>query len=395
MTPFSSLSRRVDDALIRPLRADDRFELESMISRDPVSYLFAAEHLHQLGLPTSSTLRQVKAPYGFVGVFMPPDEPLGAQEGQPLQVSEPLRARRLNPQGLARRFKEVAADASWWALGRVGRAEGAHFADSQLSGPSSLPGSAEVLAGSLEPPPAPSYRLVGAFWLGAYCFPLDLPAAYHRQVAAYIWRHQRRLGSIFGQQEAVMGLWSHLAGRMPTPFDVRANQPLMYLDPSYQLSSLAAADLARPHLDAPPLLGPTRWARTDDRASLLRASVAMFREEVGYDPMTRDPASYRRRVDDLIRTGRSLVAVNRENLVVFKVDVGLAHGSAGQLQGVWLHPAYRGQGLAPILLAQAVELIRSRFPELSLYVNDYNLKARSLYEGGGWQQVGTFASILF
>ncbi|MDY6051316.1 MAG: GNAT family N-acetyltransferase [Rothia sp. (in: high G+C Gram-positive bacteria)] len=394
MTVFSPFPRGADDALIRPLTKDDRAELETMIETDPVGFLFAAEHLHHFGLPAPSALTSLKVSQGFMGVFVPreihPEVGFqGAGSTQPsagltLPVGERLPAK-----------VKTALNGLWSKTGAlVGRSAGAHFAEPNPRTAAPMPGLAETFA------PAPSqgqprYALVGAFWLGANCVPLTVPQTYHRQVAAYIWRHNRKIGSIFGHQEPVMGIWSYLAHRMPAPFDVRKNQPLLELPVTTDLSHIAGATLARPSLGAPAVVEQVRWARTDDRPSLIQASVSMFTEEVGYDPMTRDPAGYTRRVDELTRTGRTLVAVNSENVVVFKTDVGLAHGSSCQLQGVWLHPSYRGQRLAPVLLAQACQLIRQRFPHLSLYVNDYNAPASALYAATGWKQRSTFATVLF
>ncbi|MGH1978774.1 GNAT family N-acetyltransferase [Rothia sp. L_38] len=397
MTVFSRFSRGAEDALIRPLTNDDRAELETMIASDPVGFLFAAEHLHHFGLPATSALTSLKTPHGFMGIFAPRDLPgewgsKDAPAGSAAHLTETVGER------LPGRVRSALEGLLAKAATKVGSSAGAHFAEEATVPRAAMPGLAETLApasASLSGPVEPRYCLVGAFWLGANCVPLTVPEPYQRQVAAYIWRHNRRIGSIFGHSEPVLGIWSHLASRMSTPFDVRENQPLLELPPAADLSELVRAPLTRPSLGAPAITEPVRWARTDDRPSLLRASVAMFTEEVGYDPMTRDPAGYTRRIDELTRTGRTLVAVNSENVVIFKTDLGLAHDSTCQLQGVWLHPAYRGQRLAPVLLAQACHLIRQRFPHLSLYVNEYNAPARALYEATGWQQRSTFATVLF
>lgn len=380
MSVLSKIQRNAADAIIRPLTLDDRDDLEALISTDPVGFLYAAEHLSIFGLPAPSTLNSLKTPHGFIGVFAP-RHPATA-EGAPKDAapSDPTVAARL-----PRRVRNVLEGMFARTSENPNRAQ-------RSRSEASLPGYAETV------PPEnrePRYALVGALWLGANCVPLTLPAEYQRQVAQYVLRHHRRIGSIFGRCDAVMGLWEHLAQRMPTPFDVREDQPLLELPEHFDLTELAGRELYRPSLTAPQIAEKVRWARTSDRQSLLRASVAMFTEEVGYDPMTRDPAGYTRRIDDLTRSGRTLVAVNDEGVVVFKTDLGLAHGDACQLQGVWLHPAYRGQGLAPILLAQASQLIRTRFPQLSLYVNSYNTVARALYQSTGWQQTGTFSTILF
>jgi predicted GNAT family acetyltransferase len=46
-------------------------------------------------------------------------------------------------------------------------------------------------------------------------------------------------------------------------------------------------------------------------------------------------------------------------------------------------------------MAAVVELAQRLAPVTSLYVNDYNARARATYERVGFRQVGTFATVLF
>ena len=65
-----------------------------------------------------------------------------------------------------------------------------------------------------------------------------------------------------------------------------------------------------------------------------------------------------------------------------------------QIQGVWVHPDWRGRGLGAAgtaTLASAV-LRSGRTP--SLYVNDFNGPARAIYQRIGFSQLGTYATIL-
>jgi uncharacterized protein len=63
---------------------------------------------------------------------------------------------------------------------------------------------------------------------------------------------------------------------------------------------------------------------------------------------------------------------------------------------VWVHPEWRGRGLATIGMSSVVNHVLQRFaPTVSLYVNDYNVPARRAYERCGFRQVGEFATILF
>jgi len=66
-----------------------------------------------------------------------------------------------------------------------------------------------------------------------------------------------------------------------------------------------------------------------------------------------------------------------------------------QVQGVWMNPGYRGLGLSAGYMAAVVLLAQKMAPVTSLYVNDYNSRARAAYERVGFRQVGTFATVLF
>jgi predicted GNAT family acetyltransferase len=60
-----------------------------------------------------------------------------------------------------------------------------------------------------------------------------------------------------------------------------------------------------------------------------------------------------------------------------------------------MNPLYRGRGLSAGYMAAVVEQARKVAPITSLYVNGFNLRARATYERVGFQQVGTFATVLF
>jgi hypothetical protein len=66
------------------------------------------------------------------------------------------------------------------------------------------------------------------------------------------------------------------------------------------------------------------------------------------------------------------------------------------VQGVWVNPERRGEGLAAAGMATVVaEAQRSIAPVVSLYVNDFNAPARAAYRRAGFAQVDTFMSVLF
>ena len=81
--------------------------------------------------------------------------------------------------------------------------------------------------------------------------------------------------------------------------------------------------------------------------------------------------------------------------MVFKAELGAVTPEVTQVQGVWMNPALRGQGLSAGYMAAVVVLAQTLAPVTSLYVNNFNTRARATYERVGFRQVGTFATVLF
>jgi len=82
--------------------------------------------------------------------------------------------------------------------------------------------------------------------------------------------------------------------------------------------------------------------------------------------------------------------------VVFKAELGSVTPDAVQIQGVWVNPACRGQGIAAPAMAAVVAQAQAEIaPTASLYVNDFNERALRVYRKVGFTQVGTYATVLF
>lgn len=191
---------------------------------------------------------------------------------------------------------------------------------------------------------------------------------------------ERTCFSIIGPSTVALDLWRRLAERWGTPWskirDVRPRQPVM-----------AISD--------PPAVEPDPRVRRmglDHWDTYYEAAVQMYTEEVGVSPVQGSPAGYRFYVRQLITSGRAFGLV-QDGRVVFKADVGSVAGSVCQVQGVWLDPALRGQGLAAPAMAAVIQLARTIAPTVSLYVNDYNKPARATYARVGFDDVGEFATI--
>jgi uncharacterized protein len=220
--------------------------------------------------------------------------------------------------------------------------------------------------------------LVGACWAGANLVPVQLDPGFTGAVAAAAHRAGRRYASIFGPASTVLALHSHLEQLGHAAHEVRPDQPLMTIS-------------------GPPAVEPNwqlGFGQFADFDTILPACAAMFEEEVGYSPYLGGRDFYSRRVAGLIRQGHSLVHLS-DGEVVFKAELGAVTSEVTQVQGVWMNPSYRGLGLSAGYMAAVVLLAQKIAPITSLYVNDYNSRARATYERVGFRQVGTFATVLF
>jgi predicted GNAT family acetyltransferase len=222
--------------------------------------------------------------------------------------------------------------------------------------------------------------LTSLCYAGANLVPVQAGGEAVRAFADKARRQGRRCSSIVGSAGAAMGMWHLLEPTWGPAREVRANQPLMAID-----------DV--------PLVEPdpqVRRVRPDEVEVLLPACVAMFTEEVGVSPLVGDGgALYRARVEELVALGRAFARIE-DGRVIFKAEIGAATSQVCQVQGVWVQPSLRGQGVGTAGTARVVELARDDLaPVVSLYVNDYNHSARRSYEHVGFRQVGTFASVLF
>ena len=123
-----------------------------------------------------------------------------------------------------------------------------------------------------------------------------------------------------------------------------------------------------------------------DFDALYPACVAMYEEEIGVSPeIAGGREMYRARVLQLITRGWSFARFEAGR-VVFKAEVACVSPSAAQVQGVWVPPDRRGEGLATSGMAAVVEAVRRDIaPTVSLYVNEWNGPARRVYERIGFR----------
>ncbi|KIF79308.1 GCN5 family acetyltransferase [Streptomyces sp. 150FB] len=224
-------------------------------------------------------------------------------------------------------------------------------------------------------------RLRSLCYSGANLVPICATPEAVRGFADRARRAGRRCSSIVGPAEPTARLWELLRPSWGPAREVRANQPLMVTE----------------HPPANVAPDPfVRRIRKDELETIMPACVAMFTEEVGISPLAGDGGLlYQARVAELVGAGRAFARIE-DGRVLFKAEIGAATPRACQIQGVWVDPAFRGQGLSETGMAAVVRYaLADVAPVVSLYVNDYNAPARAAYRRVGFREVGAFMSVLF
>jgi predicted GNAT family acetyltransferase len=188
----------------------------------------------------------------------------------------------------------------------------------------------------------------------------------------------RRCSSLVGRAEMVLPMWDRLQHAWGPARDVRDRQPLMAIGTP----------------PASPIDPAVRRVRVDELDAYLVAAIDMFIGEVGIDPRVGDGGrGYRRRVASLIAAGRAYARFEHGQ-VVFKAEIGSQSPVVGQIQGVWVHPEWRGHGLGTAGTAAVAAAVVDSGRIASLYVNSFNTVARAAYARVGFAEVGMFATVL-
>jgi ribosomal protein S18 acetylase RimI-like enzyme len=200
----------------------------------------------------------------------------------------------------------------------------------------------------------------------------DDPAACEALAAAAGGLYPTRM--VVGERATVELLWSLIGDGYPSPREVRRRQYVYAVDPDRLVRDPVAG-----------VPGRARLAERSDEDQVLELSAAMYTEEMGENPMARDPDGYRRRVRMLTARGWTYVFESGGRLQ-FKMDVGCASHHTAQIQGVYVPPDLRGRGVGSAAMAACCDLALDRHPNLSLYVNDFNIPAVALYDRIGFRR---------
>jgi predicted GNAT family acetyltransferase len=223
-------------------------------------------------------------------------------------------------------------------------------------------------------------NLKSVLMTGANIVPVNTSLIARQEFATVLNRSGRRSSSIVGPAEEVLDLWSRISASWGPAREVRGNQPVL----SMRSNSSVEID------------HDVRYSNLSDLEDLVPACIAMFTEEVGISPTINGGGNaYRNRISELVSSRRSFVKYLGSELV-FKAEIGTVGAGVAQIQGVWVKPEFRGKGISVSAMAAVVKLVLADVaPVVSLYVNDYNEVALKTYRSVGFEQVDTFATVLF
>ena len=182
---------------------------------------------------------------------------------------------------------------------------------------------------------------------------------------------------IIGEERAVADLWEAARDWMPRPRMDRPGQPVYVLD-------------------AAPAPGDTklRPAGLRDLDLLVPASASAHQEELGADPLRRDPDGFRWRTQTQIEEGRSWIWLDGKT-ILFKAEASAWTPSAVQLQQVWVDPAVRNRGYGQRGLRDLCRLLLEQVSSVCLFVRPENAPAIRVYEAIGMRHTISYRSLLF
>jgi len=180
-----------------------------------------------------------------------------------------------------------------------------------------------------------------------------------------------------GEENAVGDFWAAAQDRLPAPREDRPGQPVYVLE-------------------EPPEPGETilRPATQADFELLVPACAEAHREELGTNPLDRDPESFRWRTRMQIEDGRSWLWVE-DGTILFKAEASAWTPSAVQLQQVWVDPRVRGRGYAQRGMRDLCRLLLERVPSVCLFVRAENAPAIRVYERVGMRHTISYRSLIF
>ena len=132
-----------------------------------------------------------------------------------------------------------------------------------------------------------------------------------------------------------------------------------------------------------------RIARLSDVPRVVRVHAALAFAESGVHPLQADADGFRQRCQRRIEQGRTWVLVQHDKLI-FKADIISEAPEVTYLEGVYVHPEYRGRGIGSNCLSQLTRELLERTKSISLLVDQKRPQAQSFFRKLGFVSRGWY-----
>jgi ribosomal protein S18 acetylase RimI-like enzyme len=186
-----------------------------------------------------------------------------------------------------------------------------------------------------------------------------------------------RARMLIGEERAVDELWTEAGPRMSSPREDRPGQPVYVLEQAPEAGGTGL-----------------REATLADLGLLVPACAAAHEEEIGLNPLDRDPDGFRWRTQAQIGEGRSWLWLE-DGKILFKAEASAWTPAAVQLQQVWVDPSVRNRGYAQRGMRDLCRRLLEQVPRVCLFVRPENASAIRVYEAIGMQRTITYRSLIF
>lgn len=181
---------------------------------------------------------------------------------------------------------------------------------------------------------------------------------------------------ILGETERVEQFWNFYA-------DEGQNMRRAYREMLFELRQAMQADDEIEGL---------RQAAIDDLELILPVHAAMAEDESGINPLDVDPEGFRSRCARRIEMGRVWVLV-KDGELLFKADIQADTPDVIYLEGVWVKPAERGNGMGRRCLRQLCRDLLTRTKSICVLVNEENELAHTFYRMCNFKLHGIYDTI--
>lgn len=218
-------------------------------------------------------------------------------------------------------------------------------------------------------------QLQGVALIGHYIlFETRMEAAI--EVFARLAQECRSAHMVLGQQDNVETFWTCYADGGQSP---RLNCRELLLE-------------LRWPIEVRDTVAGLRLATLDDLDLIVPAHAQSAFDESGVDPNQVDPAGFRQRCSRRIELGQTWVWIEGGRLI-FKAEVITDTSAVAYLEGVWVDPQDRGQGIGSNCMSQLGRDLLTRSSSVCLLVNENSEGARACYKRAGYKLIGYYDTI--